>query len=95
MLTFVTSLLFQLSRGDDHEAKIETMAKRKQVFSYSEIFSKLVFTSVEVHEEARPQCDFCLEVLADSSLKKTKLQRYLESKHKKSLDKNHEFFKSK
>ena len=37
----------------------------------------------------------CWEVLAHSSLKETKLQRHLESKHKKYLDKDHEFFKSK
>ena len=71
------------------------MAKRKQVFSFNEKFLKLGFTSVEVNEEVRPWCVLCLEVLAHSSLKETKLQRHLESKHKKYLDKDHAFFENK
>ena len=55
----------------------------------------MYFTSVEVNGQVRPECVLCLEVLAHSSLKKTKLKRHLESKHEKYLYKNHEFFKSK
>ena len=49
------------------------MAKRKQVFSFNEKFLKLGFTSVEVNGEVRPHSVLCLEVLAHSSLKETKL----------------------
>ena len=71
------------------------MAKRKQVFSFNEKFLKLGFTSVEINGEVRPQCVLCLKVLAHSSLKETKLQRHLKSKHKKYLDKDLKFFKGK
>ena len=71
------------------------MAKRKQVFSFNEKFLKLGFTLVEINGEVRPQCVLCLKVLAHSSLKETKLQRHLKSKHKKYLDKDLKFFKGK
>ena len=59
------------------------------------ILLKLGFTSIEVNGEVRPQCVLCLEVLAHSSLKETKLKHHLVSKHEKYLDKDHKFFKSK
>ena len=55
----------------------------------------LGFNSVEVNGEVRPQCVICVEVLAHSSLKEAKLQRHLESKQAKYVDKSCDFFKNK
>ena len=71
------------------------MAKRNQVFTYNDNFLKLGFTLIEVNGETRPQCVLCLNVLAHSSLKESKLRRHLEKNHGRYVHENHDFFKEK
>ena len=71
------------------------MAKRKQIFTYSDEYLKLGFTSIEVNGEVRPQCVLCLTVLAHSSLNEAKLRRHLESNHGNFVNKSLEVFKEK
>ena len=71
------------------------MAKRKQIFTYSDEYLKLGFTSIEVNGEVRPQCVLCLTVLAHSSLNEAKLRRHLESNHENFVNKSLEVFKEK
>ena len=55
------------------------MSVRKR--KYSNDFLKWGFTDIVIAGVERPQCVLCLEVLAHESMKPTKLQRHLETKH--------------
>ena len=57
--------------------------------AYKDNYLNLGFTSVKANGEVRQRCVLCLEVLAHSSLKETKLRRCLETKHVKYVDENH------
>lgn len=64
------------------------MAKRK----YDPNYLKNGFSYIEDKNGQKPQCVLCSEVLANESMKPSKLKRHLETKHPASKDKPVEFF---
>ena len=69
------------------------MSARKR--KYSDDFLKWGFTGIVDAGVERPQCVVCLQVLAHESMKPTKLQRHLETKHPALKDKSIDLFKAK
>ena len=64
------------------------MAKRR----YDPVYLKCGFSYIEDNKGQKPQCVICNEVLANESMKPSKLRRHLETKHPACKDKLVEFF---
>ena len=64
------------------------MAKRK----YDTEYIKYGFSYIEDKKGQKPQCVLCSEVLAQESMKPSKLKRHLETKHTSLKDKPVEYF---
>lgn len=64
------------------------MAKRK----YDPVYLKSGFSFIEDNKGQKPQCVICSEVLANESMKPSKLKRHLETKHAAFKDKPVDFF---
>jgi hypothetical protein len=62
---------------------------------YYESYLKFGFISTDSDDEPRPQCVICLEILANASMKPSKLARHQETKHHDTVGKSAEFFKHK
>ena len=67
--------------------------KRKYLRAYDPVFLKYGFTYCVKNGEHKPLCVLCNEILANESLKPSKLQRHLETKHANYKDKDLDFFK--
>ena len=66
-------------------------SKRK----YNESYISFGFVNVEIHDEHRPKCVVCGEVLANESLRPSKLKRHLERNHPDKASESLAFFKRK
>lgn len=67
--------------------------KKKWMRQYNDEFLKYGFINCEKEKrEPRPQCVICNEVLANESLKPSKLKRHLEAKHAELVEKPVEYF---
>lgn len=64
------------------------MAKRK----YDKEYIKYGFSYIEFKSGQKPQCVVCSEVLAQESMKPSKMKRHLETKHSACKDKPVEYF---
>lgn len=64
------------------------MAKRK----YDPVYLKCGFSYIEDNKGQKPQCVICSEVLANESMKPSKLKHHLDTKHPACKDKPVEFF---
>ena len=64
------------------------MAKCK----YDPVYLKCRFLFIEDNKGQKPQCVICSEVLANESMKPSKLKRHLDTKHPACKDKPVEFF---
>ena len=62
---------------------------------YYESYLNFGFISTDSGDAPRPQCVICLEILANASMKPSKLARHQETKHRDTLGKSAEFFKHK
>ena len=62
---------------------------------YYESYLNFGFISTDLGDAPRPQCVICLEILANASMKLSKLARHQETKHCDNLGKSAEFFKHK
>jgi hypothetical protein len=58
-------------------------------------YLSMSFTCAGSEHEQQPHCVLCYELLSNEAMKPPKLQRHLESKHKKHATKYIEFFKNK
>ncbi|KAG0432741.1 Zinc finger BED domain-containing protein 5 [Dictyocoela muelleri] len=68
-------------------------APKKMKYDIS--FLKLGFTFIKNGNEENTQCIICLEILASSSFKPSKLERHLKTKHPDYVNKDYDFFKQK
>lgn len=68
--------------------KLNQIKKRK----YNESFLGYGFTFNEIHNEQRPVCVICNDVLANESMKPGKLKRHLQTNHSEYIDKPTSFF---
>jgi len=64
----------------------------KKVRIYQVEYLKYGFTFATINEEPRPKCIICLEVLANDSMKPSRLIRHLKTKHPEYEGKPFEFF---
>lgn len=78
-----------LTSGSDATAK--TTKKRK----YNDSYLSYGFVSVEIQEEHRPKCVLCGEILANESLRPSKLKRHLERQHPERASETLTFFERK
>ncbi|CAI9723041.1 finger BED domain-containing 5-like [Octopus vulgaris] len=62
---------------------------------YDESYLNIGFTVINSGGEEKPQCVFCSEALATTSLTPSRLKRHLETKHPSSTHKDADFFKCK
>lgn len=60
---------------------------------FDESHIKYGFSMIIVGQVEKPQCVLCYEVLAEMSLKPSKLKRHLQTKHKQHASKDNEYFK--
>ncbi|XP_068129400.1 zinc finger BED domain-containing protein 5-like [Hyperolius riggenbachi] len=66
--------------------------KRRKCRKYDDSYLNFGFTSVEIHQEERPQCVICLKVLAPECMIPSKLKRHLETNHPNVANKSPDFF---
>ena len=59
---------------------------------YDESYVQYGFTSININGEEKPQCVICNKVLANDSMKPTKLKQHLENVHLQHKTKNKSFF---
>ena len=69
------------------------MPSKKQ--SYKEAFLNFGFTSVTENSVEKPQCVVCSKVLAQESMKPSKLKQHLESRHGELVGKSADYFRRK
>ena len=60
---------------------------------YNDSDLKFGFTVIKSDEEEKPKCTLCCTVLQFTSLKPSKLKKYLENHHHNSFNKNVNLFK--
>ncbi|XP_068115052.1 zinc finger BED domain-containing protein 5-like [Hyperolius riggenbachi] len=66
--------------------------KRRKCRKYDDSYLNFGFTSVEIHQEERPQCVICLKVLAPECMIPSKLKRHLETNYPNVANKSPDFF---
>lgn len=81
---------FQAPSTSTHETK-----RRKVVRKYDSEYLKLGFTWNHDALDPRPQCVICFEILANESLRPSKLTRHIETKHSHLKNKQVDFFQRK
>ena len=64
--------------SSDKSASVSTSRRKRK---YNQTFVQYGFTFITENYEQRPMCLLCNEVLANESLKPTKLKRHLDTKH--------------
>lgn len=69
--------------------------RRKVVRKYDIEYLKLGFTWNQDAVDPRPQCVVCFEILANESMRPSKLSRHIETKHSNLKNKSVDFFKRK
>lgn len=85
-----TEFDFQMASTSSHDTK-----RRKVVRKYDPEYLKLGFTWNQDTTDPRPQCVICYEILANESMRPSKLTRHKETKHSHSINKPVEFFQKK
>ncbi|CAF4947251.1 unnamed protein product [Pieris macdunnoughi] len=76
-------------------SRVESTKRRKVVRKYDPEYLKLGFTWNHDTTDPRPQCVICYEILANESMRPSKLRRHLETKHSHSINKPVDFFQKK
>lgn len=86
-----------ISKVASNEGQPGPSKKKPKTFSrkYSADYIKYGFTFVGTEEEPLPQCVICFETLANESMKPSKLDRHLKTKHPECVNKSITFFQSK
>ena len=69
------------------------MAAAKKKMRFDDSYIKYGFSMIKVGQVEKPQCVLCCEVLAETSLKPSKLKRHLQTKHREQASKDIEYFK--
>uniref|UniRef100_H2YPP8 HAT C-terminal dimerisation domain-containing protein n=1 Tax=Ciona savignyi TaxID=51511 RepID=H2YPP8_CIOSA len=75
--------------SSDKSASVSTSRRKRK---YNQTFIQYGFTCITENDEQRPLCLLCNEVLANESLKPTKLKRHLDTKHDSYSNKPATFF---
>ena len=75
--------------SSDKSASVSTSRRKRK---YNQTFIQYGFTFITENDEQRPLCLLCNEVLANESLKPTKLKRHLDTKHDSYSNKPATFF---
>ncbi|XP_063786065.1 protein FAM200A-like [Pseudophryne corroboree] len=85
-----------VSEEKDEEPQASgTVGKKRKHRRYDDTYLDIVFTSVDVNHEERPQCVLCLKILSTESMIPSKLRRYLETNHPNMAKKPRDFFSRK
>ena len=69
------------------------MAAAKKKMRFDDSYIKYGFSMIKVGQVEKPQCVLCCEVLAETSLKPSKLKRHLQTKDREHASKDIEYFK--
>ena len=69
------------------------MAAAKKKMRFHDSYIKYGFSMIKVGQVEKPQCVLCCEVLAETSIKPSKLKRHLQTKHREHASKDIEYFK--
>lgn len=82
---------------NSEKGKVQANAKKPKTFfrKYSTDYIKYGFTFVGTEEEPLPQCVICFETLANHSMKPSKLERHISTKHPECVNKPIAFFQNK
>lgn len=76
-------------------AKANAKKQKTGFRKYSPDYLKYGFTFIGTEEEPVPQCVICFETLANESMKPSKLERHISTKHPECLSKSLSFFQNK
>jgi len=77
----------KLVKSEKDEVQVNTKKPKTFFRKYSTDYIKYGFTFVGTEEEPLPQCVICFETLANQSMKPSKLERHISTKHPECVNK--------
>jgi hypothetical protein len=94
-LTKKPTTTIEIDEDEISAANSKQSKRRKLMRKYDSSYLKIGFSWNENEEDPRPQCVVCCEVLANESLRPTKLRRHIETKYPDLKNQPLQFFERK